>query len=389
MPPKRWRIVSGLVLGLGLVVAFALVGGGWYISDQIKDGALRVDRSEDPLDLEVADISQDRVTLRLTPDTDKQGDWRARGIWGLERKDGYDQVAAIIDLTDQSVVREYISLTEGLRAGDKVRLDSFAFPGDPLQAHGIAFKDVSYSSTLGSFPAWFVEGSTDVWAVFVHGRGASRREALRMLPVVTELGLPSLVITYRNDEGVPQNPDGLHWFGLTEWEDLEGAVRYAVERGAEGLVLIGYSMGGAIVTQFLYESPLAEEVRGIILDSPMLDFGATIDHGASQLSLPVVGASVPGLLTWVGKNISSIRFGVDFERLNYLTRANELAAPVLLFHGEADRKVPVKTSDTLAETRPDIVRYVRNPDIDHVRTWNVRQSEYEAAVKDFLLNLAR
>ncbi len=377
-----------IALALVLVVALVLVGGGWYFSDQIKDGTIKVDHSEDPLDLEVTDINGDRITLRLTSGTDK-GDWRVEGIWGVEWQDGYDQVGEIIDLKDQSVVREYISLTEGLSAGDKVRLDSYAFPGDPLQAHGIAFEEVSYSSTLGSFPAWFIEGSTDVWAIFVHGRGGSRCEALRMLPVVTELGLPSLVITYRNDEGVLQNPDGLHWFGLTEWEDVEGAVKYAVEREAEGVVLIGYSMGGGIITEFLYESPLAEKVRGVVLDSPMLDFSATIDHGASQRNIPVFGIPVPDLIIWIAKNISSIRFGIDFDRMDHLSRMSELAAPILLFHNDADKKVPVESSDTLAETRPDIVRYVRNSDIGHVRTWNVRRSEYEAAVKDFLLNLAR
>lgn len=205
-------------LALVLVVASVLVGGGWYFSDQIKDGTLKVEHGKHPPDLEVADISGGRITLKLMPDT-KTRDWQTEGIWGMEWKDGYGQVGEIIDLEDRSVVREYIPLMGGLSTGDKVRLDSFAFPGDPLQAHGIAFEEVYYSSTLGSFPAWYIEGSTDVWAIFVHGRGASRREALRMLPMVTELGLPSLVITYRNDEGVPQNPDGLHWLGLTEWEE--------------------------------------------------------------------------------------------------------------------------------------------------------------------------
>ncbi|MCK4828870.1 alpha/beta hydrolase, partial [bacterium] len=65
--------------------------------------------------------------------------------------------------------------------------------------------------------------------------------------------------------------------GLTEWKDLEGAAKYAAERGAEKLILVGYSMGGAIVTNFLYRSPLAGKVLGAILDAPMLDLNATID----------------------------------------------------------------------------------------------------------------
>ena len=91
-----------------------------------------------------------------------------------------------------------------------------------------------------------------------------------------------MLITYRDDEGAPANPDGFHRHGLTEWKDLEAGAAYALAHGAEGLILVGYSMGGAIVTSFLYESSLREKVRGVILDSPMLDFSATVDHGAGQ-----------------------------------------------------------------------------------------------------------
>ena len=58
-------------------------------------------------------------------------------------------------------------------------------------------------------------------------------------------------------------------------------------RGAESVILVGYSMGGAIVTNFLYRAPLAAKVRGVILDAPMLDLGSAIDHGVRQRGLPV------------------------------------------------------------------------------------------------------
>ena len=79
-----------------------------------------------------------------------------------------------------------------------------------------------------------------------------------------------MVITYRNDLGEPESPDGFHWYGQHEWKDLEGAARYALEHGAEELILVGYSMGGGIVMNFLYRSPLANKVEGVILDAPML-----------------------------------------------------------------------------------------------------------------------
>ena len=55
------------------------------------------------------------------------------------------------------------------------------------------------------------------------------------------------------------SPDGFYRFGETEWEGLEGAAQYALDKGAEDLILVGYSMGGAIITNFLFESLLAEQ----------------------------------------------------------------------------------------------------------------------------------
>jgi fermentation-respiration switch protein FrsA (DUF1100 family) len=69
-------------------------------------------------------------------------------------------------------------------------------------------------------------------------------------------------------------------------------------------------------------------------------------------------------------------------------RADELAAPILLFHGDADKQVPVTTSDALAKARPDIVEYVRFDDTGHVRAWNTNRVAYEAAVTGFLQRLS-
>ncbi len=64
--------------------------------------------------------------------------------------------------------------------------------------------------------------------LFAHGRGATRRVALRVLPTITRLHLPSLDITYRNDLGAPRSSDGLYQLGKTEWLDLQSAAQWAV-----------------------------------------------------------------------------------------------------------------------------------------------------------------
>ena len=62
-------------------------------------------------------------------------------------------------------------------------------------------------------------------------------------------GMASLLISYRNDGLAPSAPDGRYGLGSTEWRDVEAAIEYALDHGAAGVVLFGWSMGGAICLQ--------------------------------------------------------------------------------------------------------------------------------------------
>ena len=373
----RWRTLVLLAVGLLIAALLAISAGAWYYSDELRDGAFAVKREPDELDLQVVALESRRITLRATPEADNDGDWSHPGVFGLEWRGGYGQVGEILERDGSQVVRRFEPLDGVPQPGEMARLDSFAFPSDPLEAHGIAFEDVVYESPFGEFPAWFVAGSSGTWAIFVHGKGAERREALRMLPATVEAELPSLVITYRNDEGTPHSAGRMYRYGQTEWEDIEGAVQYALDHGARDVVLVGYSMGGAIVMHFLHESSLGGRVSAVILDSPVLDFAETVEWDARD-------RFVPWPLMPLGKQLAAWRFDIDWAELDSLRNAGELSVPILLFHGDDDQRVPVSTSDELARMRPELVTYVRVRGAGHVRSWNLDPAAYEAAVATFL-----
>ena len=359
--------LAATVLAPGMAVAHRLLHSGFDP---------RTDRIPGPLDLEITSLGPCRVTLRRAAPTFASHPAEP-GHFLLRGARGWGHAGPVIDVNGVLAVREFRHGRGSLRPGDRVRLDSFAFDGDPLTAHGLAFEEVRFTSALGEFPAWFVPGQRDTWAVMTHGKGADRRETLRLLPVLAQLGIPSLAITYRNDEGCPPAPGGLYTYGRDEWEELDGAVRYAIDRGARKILVVGYSMGGAISLAFMGRSSLASHVAALVLDAPMIDLSRTVEHGARRSGIPT--AVLP-----ISNRIAARRNGFDWHDFDHFGTACGLSVPVLLFHGDADPTVPVATSDALAAARPDIVRYVRLTGVAHVRAWNRDPGNYSQAATGFL-----
>jgi alpha-beta hydrolase superfamily lysophospholipase len=209
-----------------------------------------------------------------------------------------------------------------------------------------------------------------------------------VLPALLERGIPALYISYRNDPEAPQTEDRLAHFGAEEWEDLAGAVRFAIGRGAEDVVLVGYSMGGAVAMAFLTESDLAPEVRALVMDAPALELGAMIDAEASDRRLPLLPLPIPVPLTATAKMIAGWRFGVDWGELDYVAKADRLDIPVLVLHGNEDDTVPLEISERFAAARPDLVELEVFDGAGHVRSWNVDQDRYLKVVGEFLDRVA-
>lgn len=383
---RRYRrpLIKWSVIAFGALL-FLHLAGGWYFSGQIYSSALEPDPTTTDFDIEV--IASDQLSITLST-VDGPEELAVPGTWGLAWENGYGQLTELV-ATGEETAQWQLDLVAGTlpRAGDLVDLDVRAFPGDPMQAHGISFTNVMFTSSLGENPSWFIEGDQATWVVLIHGNGLTRRDVLKPLPAIVEGGYPALVMTYRNHPQAPADPSGRLQYGLTEWQDVEGAVEYAITEGAEDVVLVGYSMGGGIATNFLYESPLAVRVRGLILDAPLLDLSAAIDVGAANRSLPLIGLPIPGTLTSTAKWIAGWRYDVNWEDLDYLERADELQVPILLFHGTDDDIVPAKTSDELAALRPDLVTYHRIENAQHLESWNLDPVEYERLLTEFLAGL--
>ena len=337
----------------------------------------------------VTGLDGQKITLSAE---EHRADMNHPGVIGVYWKGGYGHAGAIVDSQETSVTRAFTSLSDTsppvcrsdeLTACEPVDLDGWAFPSDPGGA-GLDFFETTFETELGPIGAWVVpsEGST-TWAIHVHGLGAARRETIRTLRTYHRRGVTSMVIDYRNDPGAPPDPSGHYRFGLTEWADLHAAVDFALDHGAEQLILAGYSTGAAIVMAFTERSRHTEKVERIVFDSPNADMGRTVRFAAARETLPFVPLKVPHSLTAVAMAITHLRWGVDWKAINYVDRV-ALTVPVLVFHGTADQTVPIEVSRALADANPRSVQLIEVPEAGHVMSWNADPSRYEKHLGGFL-----
>ena len=211
-------------------------------------------------------------------------------------------------------------------------------------------------------------------------------EGIRAVPTARRLGMTSLLISYRNDGDAPDAADARYGLGTTEWEDVEAAIRYALDHGARDVVLFGWSMGGAVVLQTVDRSPLAPHVRGVVLTGPVIDWVDVLRHQARLNRIPeAVGLLGQWLLAnRAGRFITGLAAPVDLKALDWVTRADHVRVPTLILHSEDDEYVPVGPSQDLAERNPDLVRFVRFHQARHTREQNVDPRKWDTTVRGWL-----
>jgi alpha-beta hydrolase superfamily lysophospholipase len=371
-PGRRRRLLWGSI-GLGVLAVVLLVVGGlasWHFSSVV----LVPDHNRSQAAVDVVGVAPGRITLAHSDEADRPG------IYGLDWIGGHAIVGSILSSDEEGVTRRLSHVDGYLVPGTDASFDSDVFAGSPHVALGVPSSSVKVRGELGPMPAWLVPakaGTRGDWAIVVHGINGTPQEGLRLVPTLRAAGLSSLLITYRDDLGAPSSPDGLHHLGQTEWRDLEAAARYAIDHGARRLVLAGYSMGGAVIAQFMERSRLAPRAAALVLDAPVLDWRRTLEFHATEMGLPASSA-IP--LEWA----IGARIDADWDSLDALQHPEDFQLPILLFHGVEDDVVPIEGSDEFAEELPNRVTYHRVPRAGHTQSWNVDPRLYEARLARFL-----
>jgi len=324
------------------------------------------------------------VTLRATPDASMPG--RFGLWWGSDTC--FAKVGGLIERGDGTVTRELERVEFGALRVGRARISGYYY----LQPEelGLPVTSVEIPTDLGQAPAWIFPAPDDAdegrWVIQVHGWGATRQEGLRAVRTYHEAGFTCLLASYRNDGDAPESLDRRYGLGGTEWRDIEAAIAYAVEHGARSIVLMGWSMGGAVVLQTITRSTAVEHVTGIVLESPVVDWIDTLSYQGNLLRLPdLVTRGAMRLIEseWSGP-ITGQGAPIDLRSMDFVARASELSLPMLILHSDDDGFVPSTGSRALAEARSDIVTLVSFDVALHTKLWNYDEAKWSAAITAWL-----
>jgi len=370
----------GIAVATGLLAAGAF-GTGWTIARRLTAPV-----GPRAFDLTIHDIEHDsdgvqRIVLDRTDQT------TADGIYNLWiEHGGWAQLSAEVADRGPGRIARTVTGTSfglGLVAGDRASWSGIYY-ATPAHA-GLNARDITITTPAGPCPAWRIDSDPSIWAIHIHGLGSSRAGTLRGVQVATELGYTSLVVTYRNTAEGPRVGTGRTTLGYTETADVNEAIGYAVRRGAERIVLFGWSMGAAIALQLAARPRHDGLIAALVLDSPVLDWTEAIKANCARSGLPAVAGwlAVPWLSAGQLARLLGLPSPIPLRDYDRITRTAELTTRTLILHGTRDTSAPLRLSRALLHQRPDLVT-LRTFDADHTLAWNSAPERWQTVVSGWL-----
>jgi hypothetical protein len=174
--------------------------------------------------------------------------------------------------------------------------------------------------------AWFLPArERRVSLLFLHGNAGNASHRLPNAAMLAAHGADVLLIDYRGyglSEPVMPDEEGVYA------DARAGLAWLTEERGIPDreIVVFGRSLGGAVAVEIARGRPLA----GLVLEST---FTSVADVSKSLWGLP--------LRFWLAEKLASI------------DKIREVTCPILFFHGDRDRLVPMQLGQRLFDAAPE------------------------------------
>ncbi len=193
------------------------------------------------------------------------------------------------------------------------------------------YRNISYQTEDGlNISAWLIERAGAESAIIMqHGRGATRREALRYAPALHRAGYTLLLPDARN---CGLSDSSFNSFGYHEQKDVFAAVRFLKKKGLR-IGYFGFSMGAATGILAMARD---KQIEAAVFESAFSDAYDVLTEAAAQ----DYGLPEKPLLPIV-KQLYEYRGNLRLAEISPARVIAKIAPrPVFVIHGDADERVP-------------------------------------------------
>ncbi|MNZ91880.1 2-succinyl-6-hydroxy-2,4-cyclohexadiene-1-carboxylate synthase [compost metagenome] len=251
---------------------------------------------------------------------------------------------------------------------------------NPKAAIGVEYEDVIFASNSGNttVSGWFIpaaieSGDSDSpsrTVVFSHGYGANREETwvpmYELSKLLHSLNYNILLFDYGYASKQYKAPAT---GGLEESQQLLAAVDYVKSRGAEEIIVWGFSMGAGTALQAALQT---DKIDAMILDSLFIPSSEALFDNLNQFvslpsfSLQLIESLIP---LWTGSDFGSIPADEVIS--------NVYDIPLYIIHGTSDNKAPYQTAEAVAADQGHMLsRSWIVPDGHHEMLFRAHPTEY-------------
>jgi len=225
----------------------------------------------------------------------------------------------------------------------------------------LPFEDVWFTSGDSvRLHGWLIPASSPKHLLlFCHGNAGNISHRLDNVRLLHNMGISVFIFDYR---GYGRSQGHISEKGF--YQDSEAAYtvarKWAGQNGAK-LVVFGRSLGGIAATHL----GATKKCDGLILESTFTNMGAM---ARAHYPLPFAETLLK-------------------HRLNALDEIVQVRVPILFFHGDRDRIVPIKLGRKLFKAAPNPKEFVVLPGAGHNDTYVVGGQDYFNKIESFFVRL--
>lgn len=263
-------------------------------------------------------------------------------------------------------------LLSGVRIPRPINRRTPAELGLPYESHRIP------SAGGAALDGWFIPGGGErpIVALF-HGYAATKSTLLEIAREFHRLGYPVLLVDFY---GSGDSFGSGTTIGFKEAADIADVVAYSHRIWPKrGLILYGFSMGGAAVLRAL--ATYGIEPAGAIIEATFDSLRNTARNRFWSMGLPA-SPFAELLLFWGG-----VQNGFNPFAHNPVDYARAVKIPVLILHGGADLRVPPAQAQSLAAAFDGNARLIVYEGVPHIPVAVAKRQEWRRDVADFLQSI--